>query len=121
MYGEICPELQSGDVILFHGLTIHGSLDNLSNQTRLALVATMNTKKNTPIPSMNQPMHPYYTHQKRINTRIVAADRSKLPNFKFQWPLPNEDGLTYDGQGTAVRVPNRDYSFCSLYDSQMTC
>ena len=121
IYGEVCPDMKSGDVIIFHGLTIHGSSDNRSNRTRFALVATMNTKKNSPIPSMNHPNHPYYTHQTRINDPIMSTDKSNLPNFSFVWPFPDENGTTFDSQQRTVEVPIRDYDFCSLYDAALRC
>jgi hypothetical protein len=56
---ELLPvETAPGDVILFHGNTIHGSDDNGSPASRIALVATMNTKRNSPDPRFNKPGAP---------------------------------------------------------------
>ena len=75
-------ELDPGDVLLFHGNTIHGSDDNNSGLSRISMVATMNTKRNSPIPEFNSAGHPYWTHQKRIQDPITEDDlKLPLPDF----------------------------------------
>jgi ectoine hydroxylase-related dioxygenase (phytanoyl-CoA dioxygenase family) len=80
-------EAQPGDIILFHGNTIHGSDDNLSGDRRLAMIATMNTRRNSPDPRLNRPGHPYWSHQKRVTQPIVEADLARpLPDFMLRHP-----------------------------------
>lgn len=80
---ELTPvETQPGDVILFHGNTIHGSDDNRSTMPRLAMVATMNTRRNSPDPRRNRPGHPYWSHQERVTSAITENDLAlPLPDF----------------------------------------
>jgi len=75
-------ETEPGDAILFHGNTIHGSDDNNSNEPRIAMIATMNTKRNSPDPRHNKPGHPYWSHQARVTSPITLADLAlPLPDF----------------------------------------
>ena len=39
-YGLTPIELEPGDMLLFTGNTIHGAADNLSDRSRLAMIAT---------------------------------------------------------------------------------
>jgi len=78
-------EARPGDAILFHGQTIHASDDNTSEQPRLAMIATMNTRNNSPDPAKNRPGHPYWSHQPRITAPITAADLDlPLPRFDLR-------------------------------------
>jgi len=75
-------ELNQGDVIFFHGNTIHGSDDNNSSFSRISMVATMNTKRNSQNPQLNSSGHPFWTHQKRIHDPITEDDlKLPLPDF----------------------------------------
>jgi ectoine hydroxylase-related dioxygenase (phytanoyl-CoA dioxygenase family) len=75
-------EAEPGDAILFHGNTIHGSADNHSDESRLAMIATMNTKRNSPDPRKNKPGHPYWSPQVRVTAPITEADLDlPLPDF----------------------------------------
>lgn len=84
---ELMPiETEPGDIILFHGHTIHGSNDNLSDKPRLAMIATMNTRRNSPDPRFNRPGHPYWTHQIRVHASITEADLAlDLPDFALHF------------------------------------
>lgn len=84
-------ETAAGDVILFHGHTIHGSDDNFTDTPRLAMIATMNTRRNSPDPRLNRPGHPYWSHQPRVMEPITEADLMlPLPDFykRFQTETP---------------------------------
>ena len=68
------------------GNTIHASDDNLSNQSRIAMIATMNTRANSPDPKMNTPGHPCYTKQRWLLTSVQPADVNlPLPNFSAKY------------------------------------
>lgn len=84
---ELVPiAAEPGDVILFHGNTIHGSNDNGSDQPRVAMIATMNTRRNSPDPRLNRPGHPYWSHQPRVTEPLTEADLDRpLPNFKLRY------------------------------------
>jgi ectoine hydroxylase-related dioxygenase (phytanoyl-CoA dioxygenase family) len=87
---EFMPiETEPGDAVLFHGNTIHGSDDNNSDQSRIAMIATMNTKRNSPDPRFNKPGHPYWSHQTRVIHPITEAD--------LELPLPHFD-MRYDAE-----------------------
>ncbi|WAS91511.1 phytanoyl-CoA dioxygenase family protein [Nannocystis punicea] len=78
-------EAEPGDAILFHGNTIHGSDDNGSDQPRIAMVATMNTRRNSPDPRHNRPGHPYWSRQARVTAPITDADLAlPLPRFDLR-------------------------------------
>lgn len=89
---EFTPiETQPGDAILFHGNTIHGSDDNGSTAPRLAMVATMNTRRNSPDPRHNRPGHPYWSHQARVTQAITESDLGlPLPDFAKRFPKDTE-------------------------------
>lgn len=85
-YQMVPIEMQAGDAVLFHGNTIHGSGDNHSDASRIAMIATMNTRKNSPIAALNRSGHPYYSHQSRVFDAIVEADLDRpLPDFKMRF------------------------------------
>ena len=82
----------------------------------------MNTKKNSPIPTLNSPKHPYYAKQTRLSETITMKDKTlPLPDFQFNWAFPDEQGLTTDPDGNFVKVPDRQAEFCSLYDPTLRC
>lgn len=77
-------ETEPGDIILFHGNTLHGSDDNHSDEPRRAMIATMNTRRNSPDPLLNRPGHPYWSHQARVFEPITEADLElPLPDFNL--------------------------------------
>lgn len=79
-------ETRAGDIILFHGNTLHGSGDNDSDRSRVAMIATMNTRKNSPDPALNRSGHPYYSHQSRVYDPIVETDLDlPLPDFQLRF------------------------------------
>lgn len=81
-YEFIPVETEPGDIILFHGNTLHGSADNLSEQRRLAMIVTMNTRHNSPDPRFNRPGHPYWSQQERVRAPITEADLDlPVPDF----------------------------------------
>ena len=91
-------ETAPGDVVLFHGNTIHGPEDNNSDQPRLAMIATMNTRRNSPDPRLNKPGHPYWSRQQRVHDPITSADLERpLPDFELRYPGgPEFDTTTHD-------------------------
>jgi ectoine hydroxylase-related dioxygenase (phytanoyl-CoA dioxygenase family) len=65
-YTPVHMEMDPGDVIFFHGNTIHLSADNNSSKSRISMIATMNTKATSPLPGAKTG-HPYWTPQKRMH------------------------------------------------------
>jgi len=81
-YKPIPIIMEPGDVVFFHGNTVHLSDDNNSDKSRLALIVTLNTKKASPNPEKNVG-HPYYSKHERVYDSIVESDLDlPLPNFQ---------------------------------------
>ncbi len=77
---EVVVELGIGDLVLFHCNTLHGSDDNASNKSRLALLGCYNTKHNDPY--MATPCgHPFFHEQSIVTEKVSRADLGKMPNF----------------------------------------
>ena len=79
---EVYIELGVGDVVLFHGNTLHGSEDNNSLASRIALIGTYNTKHNDPYTTHS---HPPFQAQTKIYEPITADDASNLPDFELDF------------------------------------
>ena len=84
---EVYVELDIGDVVLFHSNTLHGSNDNDSPFSRIALIGTYNTKHNDPY-IVNS--HPPYQAQTKIYDRINEADADNLPDFELDFTAQAE-------------------------------
>lgn len=54
---------------MFHCNTLHGSNDNLSPHSRIALIGCYNTKANNPYKSGGG--HPFYQAQERVLEKIT--------------------------------------------------
>jgi ectoine hydroxylase len=80
---EVYIELDSGDAVIFHCNTLHGSNDNTSQDSRIALIGTYNTKHNDPY--ITDHPHPNYQPQAKIYERIVESDINKLPDFDLNF------------------------------------
>lgn len=80
---EIYVELNAGDVVIFHCNTLHGSDDNRSQDSRIALIGTYNTRHNDPYIT-NHP-HPNYQPQDKIYEPITEADAAVLPDFELDY------------------------------------
>lgn len=78
---EVYVELNAGDVVVFHCNTLHGSEDNNSQSSRIALIGTYNTKHNDPFGAGHS--HPQYHPQSKMYGRITEGDFDKLPDFEF--------------------------------------
>ena len=84
-YESVPVPLRSGDAIFFTGQTIHLSDDNRSNKSRIAMIATMNTRHASPDEALTRRSgHPTWSHQERCTSRITKAD-VKLPLPDFEW------------------------------------
>ncbi len=83
-------ELQSGDVVMFHCNTLHGSDDNLSKDSRIALLGCYNTKRNSPYqPSCG---HPFYQPQVKVTEKIGPQHADKMPDFDMNFfEMPAEE------------------------------
>lgn len=68
--------LNSGDGVFFHGNTIHLSDDNISLNSRLALIITLNTKRSGTINRACEfkNNHPDYKYHPRIYEKITEED-----------------------------------------------
>jgi ectoine hydroxylase len=77
---EVWIELAVGDAVIFHCNTLHGSDDNASGQSRLALLGCYNTKHNDPY--MATPSgHPFFHEQSIVTEKVSRADLLKMPDF----------------------------------------
>lgn len=74
-------EMKKGDVLIFHGNTIHLSGPNNSLNSRLALIVTLNTKRSSPN-SRNYYGHPSYSRHERVYKKISNKDLEK--KFKME-------------------------------------
>lgn len=79
VFPEEVVELDPGDMILFHGNTLHASDDNRSATSRIALIGCYNTRHNSPYKPAGG--HPAYHPQERIREPITARDLDNLPAF----------------------------------------
>jgi len=73
--------MNRGDVLFFHGNTIHLSENNNSTNSRIAMIVTLNTKRGSPLKNKNIG-HPYYTKHNRVIDQITQKDLD-LPNPDF--------------------------------------
>jgi ectoine hydroxylase len=80
---EVFVELDSGDIVMFHCNTLHGSDDNKSADSRIALLGCYNTKGNNPYETACG--HPLYQHQERIDEKITEHDSLHLPDFELNY------------------------------------
>lgn len=80
---EVYVELDVGDAVVFHCNTLHGSDDNNSQDSRIALIGTYNTRHNDPCVT-NHP-HPKYQLQDKIYERITEGDVNNLPDFELEF------------------------------------
>ncbi|OLE53167.1 MAG: hypothetical protein AUG51_14330 [Acidobacteria bacterium 13_1_20CM_3_53_8] len=80
---EVHLELNAGDMVIFHCNTLHGSDDNNSKNSRIALIGTYNTKHNNPYPTNHT--HPNYQPQAKVYERITEADMNALPDFELEF------------------------------------
>jgi ectoine hydroxylase len=83
---EVSIELESGDAVIFHCNVLHGSDDNRSDDSRMALLGCYNTRHNDPYKSVHG--LPAYHPQSKICDEIVPEDATKLPDFFMRWAAP---------------------------------
>jgi ectoine hydroxylase-related dioxygenase (phytanoyl-CoA dioxygenase family) len=77
---EVLVELSVGDLVIFHCNTLHGSDDNASDRSRLALLGCYNTKHNDPY--MATPCgHPFFHEQSIVTEKVSRADLARMPDF----------------------------------------
>jgi len=76
-------ELDSGDIVIFHCNTLHGSDDNTSDSSRIALLGCYNTRHNNPYQSPHG--HPFYQAQERVIDEITPSDANHLPDFSLSF------------------------------------
>jgi ectoine hydroxylase len=79
---EVPIEMDSGDAVIFHGNALHGSDDNRSEQSRMALIGCYNTRHNSPYKTDG---HPTYQRQSRVYDEITSADIVRLPDFALRY------------------------------------
>lgn len=81
-FEEVFVELGAGDLVIFHCNTLHGSDDNSSEMSRLALLGCYNTKHNDPyMPTACG--HPFFHEQSILTEKITRSDLSRMPDFGF--------------------------------------
>jgi ectoine hydroxylase len=85
---EVFIELDMGDFVIFHCNTLHGSDDNTSNKSRIALLGCYNIKHNDPY-AATFAGHPFYQEQTPITERVTRADLGKMPNFGLRFTGPS--------------------------------
>eukprot|EP01052_Picozoa_sp_SAG31_P018281 SAG31_NODE_1289_length_8983_cov_9.783543_10_plen_211_part_00 len=64
-------EMESGDVVFFHALTLHASKPNLSDTSRWALTCCYNTRANDPI---EESFHPNYRSQLPVHSACRVSN-----------------------------------------------
>jgi ectoine hydroxylase-related dioxygenase (phytanoyl-CoA dioxygenase family) len=79
-FEEVYVELGLGDVVIFHGNTLHGSGDNHSERSRLALLGCYNTKHNDPYRATDSG-HPFFHEQSIVAEKVTPADLNNMPDF----------------------------------------
>lgn len=77
---EVYVELAPGDLVIFHCNTLHGSSDNSSADSRIALLGCYNTKRNSPYET-NASGHPAFSTQSSIIAPVIATDEHAMPDF----------------------------------------
>lgn len=81
-FEEVFIELAAGDFVIFHCNTLHGSDDNVSDMSRLALLGCYNTKHNDPyMPTSSG--HPFFHEQAILADRVRRSDLSRMPDFSL--------------------------------------
>jgi ectoine hydroxylase len=91
--------MEPGDGFFFHGLTLHRSDLNTSNDPRWSLICCYNTKHNDPYKESH---HPGYTPLDRLPDTAVAQTGAKISSDSQQFLDPQEDKTT-DGQRAEVQ------------------
>jgi ectoine hydroxylase-related dioxygenase (phytanoyl-CoA dioxygenase family) len=76
-------EMEPGDAVIFHCNILHGSDENRSNMSRLALLGCYNTKHNDPIVRSHD--HPNYLPQTKVYDRVVPEDARRWPDFDLHY------------------------------------
>jgi ectoine hydroxylase len=79
---EVFVELGVGDLVIFHCNTLHGSDDNSSEMSRLAVLGCYNTKHNDPYMPTSCG-HPFFHEQSILSERVTRADLARMPDFGF--------------------------------------
>ncbi|MCC2617228.1 phytanoyl-CoA dioxygenase family protein [Aestuariibacter halophilus] len=87
-FDEVPIALSPGDAVLFHCNLFHGSHDNLSDHSRLALLGCYNTKANSPI--NRRWSHPPYAPQSRFFGPLQEEDVENLPDFSVTFEQASE-------------------------------
>jgi ectoine hydroxylase-related dioxygenase (phytanoyl-CoA dioxygenase family) len=82
---EVFVELEVGDFVIFHCNTLHGSDDNSSDASRLAMLGCYNTKHNDPY-KPTPSYHPNFHEQTILNAKVTSADLSRMPDFRIGPP-----------------------------------
>ena len=80
---EVFIELEVGDFVIFHCNTLHGSDDNSSDKSRIALLGCYNTKHNDPY-AATFAGYPFYQEQTPMTARVTRADLTRMPNFDLK-------------------------------------
>jgi len=79
---EVYVELGIGDLVIFHCNLLHGSDDNFSDKSRLALLGCYNTAHNDPYKATDCG-HPFFHEQSMVTERLNPADLNRMPDFDF--------------------------------------
>lgn len=81
---EVFVELAIGDLVIFHCNTLHGSDDNTSSFSRLALLGCYNTRHNDPYKTT---VHgcPFFVEQRVVTEPISQDDLHRIPNFAMKF------------------------------------
>jgi ectoine hydroxylase len=79
---EVFVELDPGDFVIFHCNTLHGSDDNSSPLSRLALLGCYNTRHNDPYKPTSS-HHPFFHEQEILTAKVTRADLARMPDFRI--------------------------------------
>lgn len=85
-------ELDPGDALYFHGLTLHASDANTSEKSRWSVICCYNTKHNDPYTEAH---HPSYTPLKKVPHAAIKETGAKVSTASQQsWLDPAADKTT---------------------------
>jgi hypothetical protein len=85
-------EAQPGDVLFFHGNTLHASNANTSDRSRWSLICCYNTRENNPYKEHH---HPCYTPLKKVDDDMIKKVGAKGSDASQQsWLDPQKDKTT---------------------------
>jgi hypothetical protein len=94
LFDMVYFEADPGDVLFFHGNTLHASAPNTSDKPRWSLICCYNTKHNNPYKKHH---HPFYTPLKKVEDDMIKKVGAKGSSAEQQSWMRGEDDKTTVG------------------------